>query len=116
MILCLCSSTSGIIHKLVVTGRLVCTHITSGVISVNRWGLSTRPAPSIRYLPLLFFPFLSPLSPSHPFHPLKTPEIQLGVWRSAVASPAVYGAEPQAEIEFGAFRTKNDIWWQQLCS
>jgi len=82
---------------------------------INYWGPSLPlpfppplPLPSLALLSIpLPFPFssLPPLSsPSLPFPPLtgRTPEIQLGVWESAVSSPSgVWGGAPD-EIEFGA--------------
>jgi len=79
--------------------------MVSGVISVNRWGLSP---PSLSSPPVLSSHPSFPSFPSLPFPPLRseTPEIQLGVWGSAVSSPSrVWGRAP-AEIEFGAFQTK----------
>ena len=47
-------------------------------------------------------PFLSSL-PFHPF-PFSSPSMQLGVWGSAVSSPA-------ANVFCGYFRPKKRVWW-----
>ena len=55
-------------------------------------------------------------SPPIPSPPLRSrPQIQLGVWGSAVSSPSgVWGGAP-AEIDCGAFLAlKYAIWWQQF--
>ena len=75
------------------------------------------PSPALACPHLLSLPLLSPLLPSLSSPPLRSrPLIQLGVWGSAVNSPAGSGAEPQPKLNLVhcSFKTLYDIWWQQF--